>query len=173
HHLLLGLRIGAAPVPWHSTDSAFMLLRLSMPLILASSVTFVIGFMLIPWVLGMLTVFYLAGIVSNLSVLGRAILFPSSLFGPMVVKEEGTKIQNSARPGTKREMTTDWGPVIAAVVLFILLSPGLLFQLPARTRVIEFGNMYTSGISILVHGILFFAILTILVIAIGVHLHVG
>ncbi|CAD5179589.1 unnamed protein product [Musa acuminata subsp. malaccensis] len=63
-----------------------MLLRLSMPLILASSVTFVIGFMLIPWVLGMLTVFYLAGIVSNLSVLGRAILFPSSLFGPMVVK---------------------------------------------------------------------------------------
>lgn len=65
-----------------------MLLRLSMPLILASSVTFVIGFMLIPWVLGMLTVFYLAGIVSNLSVLGRAILFPSSLFGPMVVKGE-------------------------------------------------------------------------------------
>ncbi|WOL14450.1 hypothetical protein Cni_G23230 [Canna indica] len=70
-------------------------------------------------------------------------------------------------------MMTDWGPVIAAVVLFIVLSPGLLFQLPARTRVIEFGNMYTSGISILVHAILFFAILTILVIAVGVHVRVG
>ncbi|XVE84170.1 hypothetical protein DITRI_Ditri16bG0148300 [Diplodiscus trichospermus] len=46
-------------------------------------------------------------------------------------------------------MSADWGPVIIAVVLFILLSPGLLFQLPARTRVIEFGNLCTSGIAIL------------------------
>ncbi|RWV95742.1 hypothetical protein GW17_00041610 [Ensete ventricosum] len=76
------------PYQWHSTDSASMLPRLLMPLILAGSVTFVIGFMLMPWVLGMLTVFYLAGIVSNLSVLGRAILFPSSLFGPKMVKGE-------------------------------------------------------------------------------------
>ncbi|XP_074570000.1 uncharacterized protein LOC141826635 [Curcuma longa] len=63
----------------------------------------------------------------------------------------------------------DWGPVIAAVILFILLSPGLLFQLPSRTRVVEFGNMYTSGISILVHAVIFFVLMTILVIAIGVH----
>ncbi|KAJ0972509.1 hypothetical protein J5N97_020474 [Dioscorea zingiberensis] len=68
-------------------------------------------------------------------------------------------------------MSTDWGPVIVSTVLFILLSPGLLFQLPARTRVVEFGNMGTSGISILVHSILFFAILTILIIAIGIHIH--
>ncbi|KAH7670261.1 hypothetical protein IHE45_10G014000 [Dioscorea alata] len=68
-------------------------------------------------------------------------------------------------------MSTDWGPVIVSTVLFILLSPGLLFQLPARTRVVEFGNMGTSGISILVHSILFFAILTILLIAIGIHIH--
>ena len=68
-------------------------------------------------------------------------------------------------------MSTDWGPVIVAVVLFILLSPGLLFQLPARTRVVEFGNMNTSGIAILVHSIIFFAILTIMIVAIGVHVH--
>ncbi|KDP46266.1 hypothetical protein JCGZ_10106 [Jatropha curcas] len=49
-------------------------------------------------------------------------------------------------------MGADWGPVIIAVALFILLSPGLLFQLPARTRVIEFGNMNTSGIAILIHA---------------------
>ncbi|CAN6876133.1 unnamed protein product [Brassica oleracea] len=41
-------------------------------------------------------------------------------------------------------MSADWGPVIVAVSLFILLSPGLLFQIPARTRVVEFGNMSTS-----------------------------
>ncbi|PIA51076.1 hypothetical protein AQUCO_01100125v1 [Aquilegia coerulea] len=68
-------------------------------------------------------------------------------------------------------MAADWGPVVVAVILFILLSPGLLFQLPARGKVIEFGNMGTSGLSILVHAILFFCILTILVIAIGVHIH--
>ena len=55
----------------------------------------------------------------------------------------------------EREMGADWGPVVVAIVLFILLSPGLLFQLPARKRGIEFGNMYTSGISILVHSVLF------------------
>ncbi|CAN0924708.1 hypothetical protein LINGRAHAP2_LOCUS34346 [Linum grandiflorum] len=47
----------------------------------------------------------------------------------------------------------DWGPVIIAVGLFILLSPGLLFQLPARTRVVEFGNLNTSGIAILVPSV--------------------
>ncbi|KAJ3678261.1 hypothetical protein LUZ60_002064 [Juncus effusus] len=67
--------------------------------------------------------------------------------------------------------STDWGPIIVAVVLFIILSPGLLFQLPAHHRVIEFGNMATSGISILVHAILFFCVLTILVVAIGIHVH--
>ncbi|XP_019057089.1 PREDICTED: uncharacterized protein LOC109116336 [Tarenaya hassleriana] len=68
-------------------------------------------------------------------------------------------------------MSADWGPVITAVALFILLSPGLLFQLPARTRVVEFGNMSTSGIAILVHAVIYFCILTILVIAIGIHIH--
>lgn len=70
-------------------------------------------------------------------------------------------------------MVADWGPVVVAVAMFILLSPGLLFQLPARTRVIEFGNMYTSGISILVHAILFFCIYTILIVAIGIHIRSG
>ncbi|CAN8233236.1 unnamed protein product [Cochlearia groenlandica] len=68
-------------------------------------------------------------------------------------------------------MSADWGPVIVAVALFIILSPGLLFQLPARTRVMEFGNMSTSGISILVHAIVYFCILTILIIAIQIHIH--
>ncbi|GMP30065.1 hypothetical protein CsSME_00004899 [Camellia sinensis var. sinensis] len=67
-------------------------------------------------------------------------------------------------------MSADWGPVVVAVVLFILLSPGLLFQLPARTRVVEFGNMYTSGISILIHAVLYACIYTILIVAIGIHI---
>ncbi|EPS58440.1 hypothetical protein M569_16375, partial [Genlisea aurea] len=68
-------------------------------------------------------------------------------------------------------MVVDWGPVVVAVSMFILLSPGLLFQLPARARVVEFGNMYTSGMSILVHAVIYFCIYTILVVAIGIHIH--
>ncbi|KAL7607679.1 uncharacterized protein LOC111877710 [Lactuca sativa] len=68
-------------------------------------------------------------------------------------------------------MHIDLGPAVVAVAMFILLSPGLLFQMPARTRVIEFGNMYTSAIAILIHAILYFCIYTILVVTIGIHIH--
>ncbi|KAF8018408.1 hypothetical protein BT93_H3330 [Corymbia citriodora subsp. variegata] len=67
----------------------------------------------------------------------------------------------------------DWGPVVIAVVLFILLSPGLLFQLPGKMKVVEFGNMQTSGPSILVHTIIFFCLITIFLIAVGVHIYTG
>lgn len=68
-------------------------------------------------------------------------------------------------------MNIDLGPAVVAVAMFILLSPGLLFQIPARTRVIEFGNMYTSAISVLIHAVLYFCIYTILVVTIGIHIH--
>ncbi|KAL3835713.1 hypothetical protein ACJIZ3_010449 [Penstemon smallii] len=67
----------------------------------------------------------------------------------------------------------DWGPVVVAVVLFVLLSPGLLFQLPGRNRVVDFGNMHTSWVSILIHAVIFFGLITIFLIAIGVHIYTG
>ncbi|KAJ8646077.1 hypothetical protein MRB53_007825 [Persea americana] len=67
----------------------------------------------------------------------------------------------------------DWAPVVIAVILFVLLSPGLLFQLPGRNRIVEFGNLQTSGVSILVHTIIFFGLITIFLIAIGVHIYTG
>ncbi|XP_057494035.1 uncharacterized protein LOC130779420 isoform X1 [Actinidia eriantha] len=71
-----------------------------------------------------------------------------------------------------REMA-DWGPVVIAVVLFVLLMPGLLIQIPGNNRVVEFGNLQTSGKSILVHTIIFFGLITIFLIAIGVHIYAG
>ncbi|XP_044502028.1 uncharacterized protein LOC123223038 [Mangifera indica] len=67
----------------------------------------------------------------------------------------------------------DWGPVLIAVVLFVLLSPGLLFQIPGsgKNRVIEFGNMHTSGASILVHTVIYFGLITIFLIVINVHVY--
>ncbi|XP_068667108.1 uncharacterized protein [Aristolochia californica] len=68
---------------------------------------------------------------------------------------------------------SDWGPVFIAVILFILLSPGLLFQLPGRNRFVEFGNFQTSGISIVVHAVIYFAFIAILLLAIGLHMYIG
>ncbi|XP_039069593.1 uncharacterized protein LOC120216158 [Hibiscus syriacus] len=65
------------------------------------------------------------------------------------------------------------GPIFVAVVLFILLTPGLLVQVPGRSRFIESGNFQTSGLSILVHAIIYFALICILLLAIGIHLYLG
>ncbi|EEF50885.1 uncharacterized protein LOC8271433 [Ricinus communis] len=67
----------------------------------------------------------------------------------------------------------DWGPVVIAVVLFVVLSPGVLFQLPGNSRVVEFANLQTSGVSVFVHTIIFFGLITIFLIAIGVHITTG
>ncbi|KAJ0988827.1 hypothetical protein J5N97_007183 [Dioscorea zingiberensis] len=82
------------------------------------------------------------------------------------------KERNKRREKESGEMA-DWGPVVIAVVLFVLLTPGLLFQLPGNGRVVEFANFQTSGISILVHTIIYFGLITIFLIAIGVHIYTG
>ncbi|KAK6155376.1 hypothetical protein DH2020_009624 [Rehmannia glutinosa] len=65
---------------------------------------------------------------------------------------------------------SDWGPVFVAVVLFVLLTPGLLIQVPGRNRFVEFGNFQTSGVSILVHAVVYFALICIFLLAIGIHI---
>ncbi|URE45088.1 hypothetical protein MUK42_04699 [Musa troglodytarum] len=64
---------------------ASLLLGASLALMLCGSVTFVIGFIMMPWVVGLVVLFYFVGVVSNLSGLGRAILCPGS--GPSSPKE--------------------------------------------------------------------------------------
>ncbi|XP_022005570.1 uncharacterized protein LOC110904073 [Helianthus annuus] len=64
----------------------------------------------------------------------------------------------------------DWGPVFVAVMLFILLTPGLLIQIPGHTKVVEFGNFQTSGVSILVHSVIYFALMCIFLLAVGIHI---
>ncbi|KAM0935928.1 hypothetical protein DsansV1_C27g0198011 [Dioscorea sansibarensis] len=68
---------------------------------------------------------------------------------------------------------SDWGPVLISVVLFILLSPGLMFQLPGKSKMVEFGNFQTSGISILIHAVIFFALIALFLLAVGVHMYIG
>ncbi|XP_073291145.1 uncharacterized protein [Primulina huaijiensis] len=67
----------------------------------------------------------------------------------------------------------DWGPVLIGVVLFVLLQPGLLFQLPGNNRQLEFGTMKTNGKAIAVHTLIFFTLYAILILAIHVHIYTG
>ncbi|KAK3035888.1 hypothetical protein RJ639_033025 [Escallonia herrerae] len=60
---------------------------------------------------------------------------------------------------------SDWGPIFVAVLLFVLLSPGLLFQLPGRNGYVDFGNFHTSGAAIMVHALLYFALICVFLLA--------
>ncbi|ESR50098.1 hypothetical protein KPL70_011865 [Citrus sinensis] len=67
----------------------------------------------------------------------------------------------------------DWAPIVIGLLLFILLSPGLLFQLPGNHRHFEFGSFATNGKAVLVHTLIFFGIYTILILAVGIHIYMG
>ncbi|KAF1870292.1 hypothetical protein Lal_00003498, partial [Lupinus albus] len=71
------------------------------------------------------------------------------------------------------KMSSDWGPVVVSVVLFVLLTPGLLFQVPGRSRCVEFGNFETSAAAILIHSLLYFGLVCVFLIAVRVHFYTG
>ncbi|RWW34629.1 hypothetical protein GW17_00000587 [Ensete ventricosum] len=75
--------------------------------------------------------------------------------------------------GGGEEEMADWGPVFVAVILFVLLTPGLVFQVPGKSRLIEFGNFHTSGISIVVHSVIYFALVATFFLAVHVHMYIG
>lgn len=79
-------RSSAAPPQISPAGFASLMLGISLALMLCGSVTFFIGFMLMPWVLGLVMVFYVAGIVSTISMLGRS-LFCYALAPPSPRKE--------------------------------------------------------------------------------------
>ncbi|KAL8243992.1 hypothetical protein R6Q59_010250 [Mikania micrantha] len=67
----------------------------------------------------------------------------------------------------------DWAPILIGLLLFILLSPGLIFQVPGNTRTVEFGSFCTNGKAIILHTLLFFGAFTILILATGMHIYTG
>ncbi|KAK4721528.1 hypothetical protein R3W88_011761 [Solanum pinnatisectum] len=54
-------------------EFASLLLGISFALMLCGSITFFIGFLMMPWVLALVMLFYVAGIVYSLTMIGRAI----------------------------------------------------------------------------------------------------
>lgn len=67
----------------------------------------------------------------------------------------------------------DWAPIVIGYLLFVLLSPGVLFQIPGNTRHIEYGSFGTNGKAVIVHTIIFFAVFTILIMAVRIRIYMG
>lgn len=78
---------------------------------------------------------------------------------------------NHTPENTKPAM--DWAPIFIGFLLFILLSPGLLFQLPGNVRHVEFGSLTTNGKAMILHTLIFFVIFTILILAVGIRIYIG
>ncbi|KAF8378024.1 hypothetical protein HHK36_029357 [Tetracentron sinense] len=88
---------------------ASLLLGISVALMLCGSVTFVIGFILMPWVLGLVMVFFLFGIVSNLSGLGRAIFCPATVPAPSPKEMPGEReLEIIGRPSQMDGVRDGW-----------------------------------------------------------------
>ncbi|GJN03148.1 hypothetical protein PR202_ga20558 [Eleusine coracana subsp. coracana] len=67
----------------------------------------------------------------------------------------------------------DWAPVVVGVVLFVILSPGLLFELPGLRRWVDFGSLRVTGKAATVHTLLFFVLYTIIIVVCDVHIYSG
>jgi hypothetical protein len=81
----------AGPRQVSAAGVASMLLGASMALMLCGSLTFMLGFFLMPWVLGLACVFLFVGFLTNLSGIGRAILcWPAACSAPSSHKEAST-----------------------------------------------------------------------------------
>ncbi|MCL7044994.1 hypothetical protein MKW94_001646 [Papaver nudicaule] len=67
----------------------------------------------------------------------------------------------------------DWAPILVGVLLFVLLSPGLLFQIPGHNHTVEFGGCKTNGSAIFLHTCIFFVVYSILILALDIHIYPG
>ncbi|XBJ01842.1 hypothetical protein VPH35_021387 [Triticum aestivum] len=72
-----------------------------------------------------------------------------------------------------RQPMMDWAPVVVGVVLFVVLTPGLLFELPGTYGRIDFGGLRTTGKSIFVHTLVFFTIFAVIILGFEVHIYTG
>ncbi|GFP88396.1 hypothetical protein PHJA_000983300 [Phtheirospermum japonicum] len=74
----------SAPSLQQITPAGFasLMLGISLTLMLCGSVTFFIGFVMMPWVLGLVMFLYFVGVVSSISMIGRAILCCNSASSP-------------------------------------------------------------------------------------------
>ncbi|XP_011098904.1 uncharacterized protein LOC105177437 [Sesamum indicum] len=66
----------------------------------------------------------------------------------------------------------DFAPLMIATALFAFLSPGLVLQLPGKTKAVEFLNMKTSVPAVVFHTVIYGLLLVLFLIVLNVHVYV-
>ncbi|XP_011097273.1 uncharacterized protein LOC105176238 [Sesamum indicum] len=65
----------------------------------------------------------------------------------------------------------DYAALLIATALFAFLSPGLVFQLPGKHRPVDFLNMKTSVVSMLLHTVIYGLLLFLFLIVLNLHIY--
>ncbi|GAB2303084.1 hypothetical protein Dimus_037080, partial [Dionaea muscipula] len=65
----------------------------------------------------------------------------------------------------------DWAGLIISTALFVLLSPGLIIQVPGKQNPVDFMGMKTSAVSIFVHAVIYGLILILLLVLLNIHFY--
>ncbi|KAK4712709.1 hypothetical protein R3W88_007222 [Solanum pinnatisectum] len=65
----------------------------------------------------------------------------------------------------------DWAAPIIATALFGFLCPGLIFQMPGKHRPVDFMNMKTSIVSMLLHTLFFGLFLMLFLVILNIHIY--
>ncbi|CAL9103414.1 unnamed protein product [Musa acuminata var. zebrina] len=99
-----------------------------------------------------------------------------------VCKRERSAVTRSSGGRSSEEVTrergdccsmADWAPVVVGVVLFVLLSPGLVLEAPGTHRAVDFGSMRTNGKAVVLHTLVFFALYSVIIVALRLHIYTG
>ncbi|XP_070667193.1 uncharacterized protein [Malus domestica] len=108
---------------------ASLMLGISMALMLCGSVTFFIGFLLMPWVLGLVMVLYVAGILWSLSVLGKSILCYAS--APSTPRKDIPELYKQLEINLKPFALLERGAMCCICIsIWLSLGPPSVRQIP-------------------------------------------
>jgi cytochrome b561 len=67
----------------------------------------------------------------------------------------------------------DWAPLVVGVVLFVLLSPRLLLELPGTRRCVDFCSHRTTGKAITIHTLVFFTLFAVITLGFKLRIYTG
>ncbi|GAB4828605.1 hypothetical protein Ancab_018267 [Ancistrocladus abbreviatus] len=133
----------AAMPPISPAGFASLLLGISLALMLCGSLTFFVGFMLMPWVLGLVMVFYFVGFVSSLSVLGRSILCYAT---------SSPSFWCSSPPSQRKDVAEINLGMIIRMIEDIADATVMGFLMEASTKMIQFDGQFDHEVEVVPDG---------------------
>lgn len=65
----------------------------------------------------------------------------------------------------------DYAAVMIGTALFAFLCPGLVLQLPGKNKPVEFLNMKTSVLAMVLHAVIYGLLLVLFLVMLNIHIY--